>query len=174
MYKAPLMKSLLTVFVLLCAFATVAQAAGVYKWTDEKGVVHFTDRPPNRDDAVEVPGVRARGTETDRILATKATPGEEVTAQMLQGLWCEFEITTTNADIEPIIKRVEWDFYEGDEVQYRDLETGRRIETTFRVEAGEIITEDAEMGTHEIRSYRPEMLELGSGSTVYRLRSGGC
>lgn len=168
------MKSLMTVLLSLSLFANAVLAAGVYKWTDEKGVVHFTDRPPDRDDAVEVPGVRGRGNETDRLKSAPATAGEEVTAEMLQGLWCEYELTTTLADAEAIPKRVEWDFYEGDEVQYRDLETGRRVDTTFRVEDGEIVTDDAEMGSHRIRSFRAELLELGSKNTVYRLRKGGC
>jgi len=168
------MKTLMTVLLALSVCVNAAVAAGVYKWTDEKGVVHFTDRPPNRDDAVKVPDVRARGNETDRLKSVPATAGEQVTAQMLQGLWCEYELTTTLPDAEAIPKRVEWDFYEGDEVQYRDLGTGRRVETTFRIEGGEIVTDDAEMGSHKIRSYRPELLELGSKDTVYRLRTGGC
>ncbi len=168
------MRTLITTLLVFSLCASGAMAAGVYKWTDDKGVVHFTDRPPARDDAVVVPGVRGRGNETDRLRSGAPTPGEEVTAEMLQGLWCEYELTTTVPGAEAIPKRVEWDFYEGDEVQYRDLETGRRVDTTFRVEEGEIVTDDAEMGAHRIRSYRAELLELGSKDTVYRLRKGGC
>jgi hypothetical protein len=44
-------------------FAVLATAQGqtqsVYTWTDENGVVHYTDTPPDNPDAVEVPATEA-------------------------------------------------------------------------------------------------------------------
>ncbi len=36
-----------------------AQARSVYTWTDENGVVHYTDTEPNNPDAVEMPATEA-------------------------------------------------------------------------------------------------------------------
>ena len=36
--------------------------AGVYRWTDEKGRVHFSDRPPDRDaEQLDIPDARPPG-----------------------------------------------------------------------------------------------------------------
>ncbi|MCL4680707.1 MAG: DUF4124 domain-containing protein [Rhodocyclaceae bacterium] len=40
--------------LLLPLFATGAQGQGMYKWTDEKGVVHYTDTPPTGKRAEKV------------------------------------------------------------------------------------------------------------------------
>ncbi len=42
----PHASSMLTVLTLLVSLAGAAAAAGVYKWTDADGKVHFTDKPP--------------------------------------------------------------------------------------------------------------------------------
>jgi hypothetical protein len=36
-----------------------AQTQSIYTWTDEKGVVHYTDTPPDNPNAVEVPATEA-------------------------------------------------------------------------------------------------------------------
>jgi Domain of unknown function (DUF4124) len=36
-----------------------AQTQTVYTWTDEKGVVHYTDTPPDNPNAVEIPATEA-------------------------------------------------------------------------------------------------------------------
>lgn len=40
--------------ILISALALAAQADGIYKWTDENGVVHFGAQPPQEKDDVEV------------------------------------------------------------------------------------------------------------------------
>ncbi len=167
----------LRVFALLlfAALAVPAAAQGVYKWTDEKGVVHFTDRPPARDDAVEVPGVRARPSEEERRATTiEEVDGDAVTAEMLQGLWCEYELTYSAEGSQVLPRRIEWDFYEGDELQHRDLESGRRVDTTFSVDANVIVPASVVIGQHLILDYRADGMELGLADAIHRLRRGGC
>lgn len=40
--------------ILISALALAARADGIYKWTDENGVVHFGSQPPQQKDEVEV------------------------------------------------------------------------------------------------------------------------
>jgi hypothetical protein len=37
----------------------LAQTQSIYTWTDEKGVVHYTDTPPDNPNAVEIPATEA-------------------------------------------------------------------------------------------------------------------
>jgi Domain of unknown function (DUF4124) len=53
-----------------------AQTQSVYTWTDEKGVVHYTDTPPDNPNAVEIPA-----TEVYRPGSTGAYPQAEAAAQ---------------------------------------------------------------------------------------------
>lgn len=166
---------LLSLIPLTLALAcAAASAAGVYKWTDEDGVVHYSDRP-TRDDATEVPGVAARASAEERMAAAAAALGDDaVSGDMLQGLWCEYEMTYVAPGSTVEEQRIEWDFYEGDELQHRDLRSGRRVETTFTVEANEIIPASSQIGTHRILKYAPDQLELGIAEAIHRLRKGGC
>lgn len=161
--------------LLLSVLAAPIAAQGVYKWTDEKGVVHFTDRPPGRDDAVEVPGVRARPSEEERRASAIAEVDDDaVTAQMLQGVWCEYEMTYSAEGSDVLPRRVEWDFYEGNELQHRDLESGRRVETTFSVDANVLVPASVVIGQHRIVEFRADGMELGIADAIHRLRRGGC
>lgn len=46
----------LTALVPLVLLAALAAHADVYRWTDDKGVVHYTDKPPSKDaKPVELP-----------------------------------------------------------------------------------------------------------------------
>jgi len=154
---------------------SLAQAGGVYKWVDEQGVVHYSDRPGTRTDAEEVAGVNARASEQERLAAEAVTlGGDQISAQMLQGLWCEHEMAIVGGASEPEERRIEWDFYEGDELQHRDLRSGRRVETTFSVERNQIRAESASLGTHRILRFNGESMELGVGEQIHRLRKGGC
>lgn len=164
-----------SVLLSIAIVAAPLAAQGVYKWTDEKGVVHFTDRPPDRDDAVEVPGVRARPSEEERRAAAVADlDGDAVTAEMLQGLWCEYEMTYSPEGSEVLPRRIEWDFYEGDELQHRDLESGRRVDTTFSVDINVIVPASVIIGQHRILDFSAAGMELGIADAIHRLRRGGC
>ena len=79
---------LITGFKLSCLLAVLTASAGVstadasevYTWTDENGVVHYGDLPPNSADArqIKVPGVYKPGTvESPKTAApSQADPGE--------------------------------------------------------------------------------------------------
>ena len=41
-------------FLLLLLFTANSQAGGIYKWTDENGRIHFTDKPPVHEKSKEV------------------------------------------------------------------------------------------------------------------------
>jgi S1-C subfamily serine protease len=60
------MRGLVAVWIwVFCGLAPL-YAAGIYKWTDEKGVVHYGERPPAnaRTQTTEVKGVQGRVSET--------------------------------------------------------------------------------------------------------------
>ena len=46
-----------TIIALFCTFAAVAAFSQAYKWVDEDGVVHFSDRPREGAEEVELPHV---------------------------------------------------------------------------------------------------------------------
>lgn len=48
------MRKVIWAVFLLCFFAVVLEGAEVYKWVDENGVVHFTDRPPQDQQSTEI------------------------------------------------------------------------------------------------------------------------
>lgn len=57
----------LAALVLACTNAT-AQEFSVYKWVDEDGVPHYTDRPPSSAEVTRT-GVRSRRTDPDAVMA---------------------------------------------------------------------------------------------------------
>lgn len=54
--------------VLGMVWACAAWGSGVYKWVDEKGVVHFSERPPAGRTAQSVEGVQGRISEEMRLM----------------------------------------------------------------------------------------------------------
>lgn len=56
------------VALLLTAGTTAAQEFSVYKWVDEDGVPHYTDRPPNAAE-VQATGIRSRRTNPNAVMA---------------------------------------------------------------------------------------------------------
>lgn len=58
--------------VLLCAWAVVAQAEEVWRWVDENGVVHYSDRPRPGAEKIEL-----RGAQTYRAPAMPPRRAEE-------------------------------------------------------------------------------------------------
>jgi hypothetical protein len=84
---------------LLCVFSIALGGSEVYKWVDENGVVHFTDRPPEDQKSTEVD------------IAEPLTAGEVVEAESWAETWLE----------EQRAKRAT------EKQQKKDLATERRI-----------------------------------------------
>lgn len=66
-------------YALLLAFLAMNSQAGVYKWTDSEGRVHYTDTPPARQAAQLVRTDKANEAEADaarRALADKLSESE--------------------------------------------------------------------------------------------------
>ncbi len=57
------------VMVMLLATTTIAHAAGLYKWTDDKGQVHYTQLPPTARPAKELTPERSPVTEPPQTTA---------------------------------------------------------------------------------------------------------
>lgn len=62
------------------ASSLIAQSADVFTWTDENGVVHFSDSPPGegRADQISVPGVYRPGTSDAYSIGEEGEPSEDV------------------------------------------------------------------------------------------------
>lgn len=62
-------KTLLKLVALMFALAAVSSSAGeIYKWTDEEGNVHYSDRPTGGED-MERMAIRSRPTDPARVQA---------------------------------------------------------------------------------------------------------
>jgi hypothetical protein len=63
--------------ILLCSIAFIIGGAEVYKWVDENGVVHFTDKPPRAQPSTEVEV-------QDDDHTGEAIPGESVYRNLIE------------------------------------------------------------------------------------------
>jgi hypothetical protein len=152
---------------LLLLVASAAHAGGVYTWTDDKGVVHYTDRPIGPEQAEQVKGMDT-GPE-----AAKKPKRIRVSAEALQGTWCEFEMVAGAGSGSTIAERIEWTFNRGT-LEYLDLNSTLRVNSKFKLEDGSINTDQAMMGDHRIRSFGDDQMELGDEAIYRRLRRGNC
>jgi hypothetical protein len=150
--------------ILTLLLSTFAHASGVYTWTDDKGVVHYSDRPIGPEDAKEVQGV---------TLEAKAIRSSKLKAQGLQGTWCEYEMVSTAGGGSTLAERVEWTF-NGVRLEYLDLDSQRKINSRFTLEDRTIRTDKSSMGNHPDRSYDGDQMELGNDAIYRRLRRGNC
>ena len=165
----------LALLLMLILHAAVANAGKVYTWTDERGVVHYTDRPLGPEAATEVPGV-----ESDREESTKSRPADDAAGNpdlpdeaALQGIWCQFERASDLPDTEVTPERVEWTFV-GDTVETRDLESGITRRASFTITDGAVVADDVAIGRYPIRDYQRTSMEIGVSSVHFRLRRGRC
>lgn len=53
-------------------FVTTASLAGVYKWVDEDGTVHYSDRPSEQAETLRVPGMGRSPDTTEKATASEA------------------------------------------------------------------------------------------------------
>jgi hypothetical protein len=157
-------------FILALLTAAQAAVAKVYTWTDANGVVHYTDRPIAPDGAEVVKGV-----ETAREEPVPEAPEEPVKINVaaLQGTWCEYEVASGKASGDAVPERIEWAF-SGSTLTQRDLKSGRVIESQFRLEDTQIVTDKAAMGDRRVRKFNDDGMELSDENAYYRLRRGGC
>ncbi|MGE4070125.1 MAG: DUF4124 domain-containing protein [Lysobacterales bacterium] len=152
---------------LLLLVASAADAGGVYTWTDEHGVVHYTDRPIGPKQAEQVKGMDI-GPE-----AASKPRNIRVSAEALQGTWCAFELVSTAGAGSNIAERIEWTFT-GGTLQYLDLDSKLKINSKFKLDDGSITTDQAAMGNHRIRRFGDDQMELGGDGIYTRLRRGNC
>ncbi|MDH3362689.1 MAG: DUF4124 domain-containing protein [Gammaproteobacteria bacterium] len=66
-----------TLFILLGLLVAGAALADAYKWTDEDGVVHYSDRPEPGSERVDLGGATRSRPQTARPGATSPSPGDE-------------------------------------------------------------------------------------------------
>jgi hypothetical protein len=159
-----------TLIVLALLTAAASVDAKVYTWTDANGVVHYTDRPIAPGDAEVVKGV-----ETAREEPVPEKPEEPVriSETALQGTWCEYEVASDKASGDAVPERIEWAF-SGSTLTQRDLKSGRVIESQFRVEGPQIVSDKAAMGNRTVRKFDDDGMELTGESAYHRLRRGRC
>jgi hypothetical protein len=150
--------------LLLLLVASAANAGGVYTWTDEHGVVHYTDRPLGPEQARQVPGMQ---------VGPKTVVASKLTFETLQGTWCEYELVSSPSKNQTMAQRIEWTFKNRDLI-YRDLNTGTTLPSQYEFKDQTITTDRASMGNHVIRDYHDDELELGNDAMFVRLRRGSC
>ena len=166
----------IALLLLLMLHTAGALAAKVYTWTDERGVVHYTDRPLGPEAAKEVPGV-----ESDRKVDLKPKPADDAPLGQadlpdetaLQGVWCQYERASDLPDTEITPERVEWTFL-GDSVETRNLDTGITRRASFSISDGALVADDLAIGRYPIREYQRTPMEIGVPSVHFRLRRGPC
>ena len=66
-----------TIFVFAVLFGAGAAFAQAYKWTDENGVVHYSDRPQPGAEEVLLPQSETRGRSTEPNVSRRADPEDE-------------------------------------------------------------------------------------------------
>ncbi len=95
------------------------------------------------------------------------------TVTELQGVWCEFELLSEAPDTPPLAERIEWTFT-GKTLQYRDLDAGITLRGDYEIVDGSIAVGDPAIGSHRLRSFFLDTMELARGNVWYRLRRGRC
>ena len=85
----------LTLAVFCVGVAATAHAGQYYKWTDEKGVTHFTDKPPKNSQAEKVDKTK-RIPKTHEQAAAEKQAAVEAAAMAEQKLKCDDEKSRLN------------------------------------------------------------------------------
>ncbi|GMU43074.1 MAG: DUF4124 domain-containing protein [Xanthomonadales bacterium PRO6] len=158
-------------FVLLL-LPLAASAGSVYKWTDQNGVAHYTDRPIGPEEKAEMEGVKT-AEPPPRARKDADEPVRIPTQAELQGVWCEFELYSDDPEAAPLVERIEWTFI-GKTLQYRDLDAGITLRGDYAITDGNISVGDPAIGSHRVRSFFLDAMELMRGKVWYRLRRGRC
>jgi hypothetical protein len=81
----PVMKNILTPLLLLTFFICQTAAAGMYKWTDDEGRVHYGDRVPPEYSKHERKSINYQG-RTIKVYEAAKTPEEKAAAKHLEEL----------------------------------------------------------------------------------------
>ena len=89
------LRSVFTLFCLLAAGAAAAQEA--YRWVDEDGVVHYSDRPREGAEAIVLPYPNVATTRRVPSPVTKSQPAEEDDGEQQTG-YTSIEIVSPQAE----------------------------------------------------------------------------
>jgi hypothetical protein len=81
----PVMKNILSPLLLLTFFICQTAAAGMYKWTDDEGRVHYGDRVPPEYSKLERKSINYQG-RTIKVYEAAKTPEEKAAAKRLEEL----------------------------------------------------------------------------------------
>lgn len=156
--------------------ACTAHAGGVYKWTDERGVVHYTDRPIGPSAATQVPGMTVGTRPSDVKLSRKAMP------EGVRGIWCQLDsapppapppAATAAPSVAAAIGHIEWTFRLFD-FEYHELGKDFRIAGDYAVNDGKLTTNHRDVGNFEILELTAAQMKLGRDQTSLQLQRGKC
>jgi hypothetical protein len=89
------LRSVVTIFCLLAVAAAAAQEA--YRWVDEDGVVHYSDRPREGAEAIELPDANVATTRRVPRQAAESKPDEEPGGDQETG-YSSIEIVSPSAE----------------------------------------------------------------------------
>ena len=94
------MRNLFLLVSIMLSIATTCAHAQMYKWTDEKGRVHYTDRPPAKKNttAMDIDVSTYSSVEilpldssfTDVLTSTTEKPGKPKPVTMYSAEWCGY------------------------------------------------------------------------------------
>jgi len=88
------MSKLLPLFLIVC-ISTVAQAAGVYRWVDNDGQIHYSDHPTNGSESVEL---RESSVYTPRELPDISQDEEAADTDEEEGETCSILLKTVRTE----------------------------------------------------------------------------
>lgn len=170
------MRSLVVAAALI---ACTAHAGGVYKWTDERGVVHYTDRPIGPSAATQVPGMTVGTPLSDAKLSKNEMP------EGVRGVWCQLDSTpapapapspaAASAPSTPVAAtgHIEWSFTLFN-FEYHELTKDFRIEGEYSVNDGTLTTNHRDVGNFDIVEITAKQMRLGKDQAQLQLQRGKC
>lgn len=135
--------------VVFCLMSAVASAAPVYKWVDERGVVHYSDQPHANATEIDVqpaPAIGTAGTESAPAKST-AAQGKERTYALCELYRPENDEVFLNTSTVTAKLRLEPALAPGDQVGI--AVDGKRQVDQPRA-ATEFVISNVERGTHTL------------------------
>ncbi len=162
---------------MLCAIAlsTTAGAAGIQKWVDEDGKVHYGDRPPENVETEAMRSKAGRLSAAPKIEASDvaAKPVEDVEAGDLIGAWC-LAALSMDIDGEKTPDNVAtWTFSDSGELSVE--EGGIRFTAQYTVGDSEIQTDNDMIGDYGLETFGgATMVMSGPWGGYYHMERRGC
>ena len=84
--------------IMLCLLSLTLGGSEIYKWVDENGVVHFTDKPPQNQQSIEVQA-------QDEYPQVESTPGESVYGDVIEQQRARRELRAKQQEQEAIERK---------------------------------------------------------------------